>query len=117
MPATTNNLTKAIINFLLYKGHFAFRVNNGAVYDPVKKVFRRSGKDDPAISDIICTLNPNGVTLYVEVKNSATKDSIKKEQKEFADQVTKRGALHHFAKDYSSFLAWYFNDENCHVQP
>jgi hypothetical protein len=52
VPATTNNITQAIINFLRSRGHWAARINNGAVYDPEAKAFRRKRKDDPALGDI-----------------------------------------------------------------
>lgn len=110
MPATTNNLTKAIVNYLNSRGHFAFRVNNGAVYDPVRKVFRRRRKGDPAISDVHCTLNPSGLSLWIEVKNAYTRDRIKKGQRDFAKRIKECGGMHLFATTYDRFLAWY--DDN-----
>ncbi len=107
MPATTNNLTRAIINFLLHRGHFAFRVNNGAVYDPVKRVFRRRRKNDPAIADIHCTL-AGGRSFWIEVKNANTKDTIKSGQILFSEEIKNRDGLHCFAKSYQHFLHFYW---------
>lgn len=107
MPATTNNLTTAIINHLLSKGHFVFRVNNGAVFDPVKKVFRRKRKGDPALSDVIGVLNPSGVFISIEVKNAATGDKPKSNQRKFAEEIKGRGGMHYFAKTYAAFKVWY----------
>lgn len=107
VPATTANLTQSILAFLNNRGHFAFDVYNGAVFDPVKMVFRKRRKDKPAISDVICVLNPGGIGLYIEVKNAATGDKAKSAQRKFAANVSTRGAYHFFAKEYVSFTEWY----------
>ena len=43
VPATTNNKTEAIINFLLSEGHSASRVNTTGVYDKDGGFFRKTG--------------------------------------------------------------------------
>ena len=107
VPATTNNLTKAIINFLIDKGHYAFRVNNGSIFDPKRKVFRRKGANDPALSDVMGVLRPSGLFLAIEVKNAATGDKPKSAQKLFERQVRECGGIHYFAKRFDDFKAWY----------
>jgi hypothetical protein len=107
VPATTNNLTQAIINFLRSRGHWAGRINNGAVYDPEAKAFRRKRKDDPALADISGVLSPSGVAIWIEVKNAATGDKPKSRQKDFAQEITSRGGYHYFAKRYEDFIVWY----------
>jgi hypothetical protein len=108
VPATTNNLTEGIINFLNSRGHFAFRVNNGAVYDPERQAFRRPAANAPAIADIHCTLYPSGLSCWIEVKNAATGDRVRgSKQKDFAAEIKKRGGFHYFAKTYDDFKRWY----------
>lgn len=107
VPATTNNLTKAIINFLIDKGHYAFRVNNGAIYDPKRETFRRKGKNDPALSDVMGILRPSGVFIAIEVKNAATGDRARSGQKKFAREIQERGGIHYFAKRFVDFITWY----------
>jgi len=107
VPATTNNLTKGIVNFLLDKGHFVFRVNNGSVYDRKRMTFRRKGLHDPALSDVMGVLKPSGVFIAIEIKNSATGDKPKSKQKIFAREVQSRGGIHYFAKTYAEFISWY----------
>lgn len=107
VPATTANLTTAIVNYLLHRGHFAYRVNNGAVFDPVKKVFRRKRKGDPAISDILGTLCPSGVTIAIEVKNASTKDKTKSTQQKFREEIIRCGGVHFYADTYENFRRWY----------
>lgn len=106
VPATTNNLTKAIINFLILRGHYAFRVNNGAVYDPVRGVFRKRSKSDPAISDVIAILKPSGRMLTIEVKNAETGDKATSRQVAFAEEIRRRGGLAYFARRFDEFRAW-----------
>lgn len=107
VPATTSNLTLGIINFLKDKGHYAFPVYNGSVFDPTKKVFRRKSADAPAVSDIMGVLAPSGLFIGIEVKNAATGDKAKSKQKDFAREVKSRGGIHYFAKTYGEFLIWY----------
>lgn len=107
VPATTNNITKGIVNFLLDKGHFVFRVNNGSVYDRKRQTFRRKGIHDPALSDVMGVLRPSGVFIAIEIKNSATGDKPKSRQKDFAREVISRGGIHYFAKTYEEFKSWY----------
>lgn len=110
VPATTNNLTKAIINFMLDRGHFVFRVNNGAVFDPKNYTFRRKGEREPSLSDIMGVLRPSGLFIGIEVKNAVTGDKAKSKQKLFAKEITDRGGLHYFAKRYDDFLLWYHDN-------
>jgi hypothetical protein len=110
VPATTNNLTNAIINFLISRGHYAFRVNNGAVFDTDKKVFRKSSTSRKGISDIICVLNPTGKILAVEVKNILTKDRASTEQNIFKNRVELCGGMHIFATSLDKFKEYYYTN-------
>ena len=47
-----NQLTVQTLKALSLKGYHVWRQNNGGVYDPVKKVFRRNSST-PGVSDII----------------------------------------------------------------
>ncbi len=107
VPATTANLTTAIVNFLLTKGHFAFRVNNGAVYDPVKKCYRTPKRDAPAISDVLCIMDKTGVMMAIEIKNLTTGDRLRQSQIKFRNNIMKRGGYHVFVYTYEQFLEYY----------
>ncbi len=74
MRLKTKSLSETIIqtqilNFLRFKGIFAWRNNNGAVYDPKAKCFRKPVSQNfiPGISDILGML-PSGHLLAIEVK-------------------------------------------------
>lgn len=69
-------------------GFFAFRVNNGAVYDPVAKCFRKRGAFHLAgVSDAIA-LDSSGRCYFIEFKSDTGRQS--KEQENFAKQIMQR---------------------------
>lgn len=114
VPATTNNITTGIINFLRANGHQAWRINTEGQFVEVGKVpqtkyvygyFRPSGAD--SVSDIMAVLAPYGTLLAVEVKKG--KDRMKKHQKEFAQNVILSGGLHCEAKSLEQFKEFYYN--------
>lgn len=85
-----NNLTDAIVNYLNMQGHFVWRQNNGGVYDPAKKIFRKNPKQKKGVPDI-CGIHKYGYGLFVEVK--AGKDKLSEEQTHFGVEAAKRGAI------------------------
>lgn len=87
---SANNLTKQALRILDLKGFNCWRQNNGAVWDPVKKVFRRNSST-PGISDIIGYHRKTGQFLAVEIKSG--KDRLTKEQKLFLENVEKAGGM------------------------
>jgi hypothetical protein len=119
VPATTENITEGIINFLNAMGHFAFRVNTTGVWDPGKEFFRKSPNRGTA--DIICSMAYRkpitgvagtmifniGVFLAVEVKNALTFDTLRDDQKIFRDNVRATNGLYLIAYSYDDFLNWY----------
>ena len=80
-----------ILDFLNRNGIFAFRVNNGGVYDQSSGVYRNPGKFSlNGISDIIGIL-PDGKALFVEVKTE--KGRMSQPQKVFIDKVNRCQAI------------------------
>ena len=82
---TTNGLTKCIIDFLEFKGHWANRVNT---------------RGTPDITAIIY-----GLGAQIEVK--AGKDRIRDEQTEQGEKITQAGGHYFIAHDFHSFRQWY----------
>jgi hypothetical protein len=110
VPGTTNNITKGIINYLNSRGHFAFRVNSGGVWDPTKKRFR-AGRS-AGVSDILCCLKggpifSGGRFLAIEVKNEATKDRIRPAQTAFKANVAAADGYYVTAASYDGFVSWF----------
>lgn len=106
MKSEANRLTTAIINYLGYKGIFAWRNNNTGVYDPVKKVFRRNPAQLNGVSDII-GVAPNGKFIGVEVKIGSDKQSDF--QKRFEAEIKERNGVYLVAKNLDD-VTKYFGD-------
>ena len=83
-----NALTKHALKMLDLSGFYVWRQNNGGVYDPTKKVFRRNSST-PGISDILGFHRKTGKFIAVEIK--AGKDVLSPYQVNFLDQVHKSG--------------------------
>jgi hypothetical protein len=92
VPATTNNLTTGIINYIIDKGFVAFPVYNGAVYDPAKQAFRRKKKTDLKKSDIIGCVR--SAFFAIEVKNIFTRDKASKGQSDFKKMIIDQGGFY-----------------------
>jgi hypothetical protein len=86
--ATANNLTKQAMRVLDLKGFRVWRQNNGGVYDPVKKIFRK-GSSTPGISDILGFHRKTGIIVACEIK--AGKDKISPDQEVFLNSVKRAG--------------------------
>jgi len=114
VKATTNNITRGIINFLNVRGHYAFRVNSTGIWDPVKQVIRRPNSPR-GIADIVCCLRLKdrsaGMFLSIEIKNAQTKDRMRPNQKQFALDIAQAGGWPLVVTSYGEFLRWYEDQE------
>lgn len=91
LPApSANALTAQALRILDMKGFHVWRQNNGGVYDPVKKVFRRNSST-PGISDILGFHKTTGRILAAEIK--AGKDKLRPEQEAFLAAVNAAGGI------------------------
>ena len=90
MKTTANILTTQALRILDLKGWHVWRQNNGGVWDPTKKVFRRNSST-PGISDILGFHRQTGKIIAVEIK--AGKDRLSEPQKAFLDEVEKSGGV------------------------
>lgn len=110
VPATTNNITQAIINHLLSEGHSASRVNVIGIWDPSLNNglggYRPSGTRK-GLLDISAVLKPLGRALWIDVKNAATGDRLSKDQKQFIAEVEACGGLVFAAASYQAWLDYY----------
>ncbi len=89
MAVKETAIQKAILQYLQIRQIFAWRQNNGAVYDPTRRAFR-SGSSRKGVPDIIGIL-PGGRALLIEVKTPTGKASP--EQAAFHDIARRLGAL------------------------
>lgn len=122
VPATTNNITLGIINFLNSKGHFAFRVNTTGIYDPVNRIFRKPMKESKGCPDILCCLRfdggyeetTHGQFLGIEIKNKLTKDRMSNNQKEFHKKLESSNGQILIVHSYKQFLDWWKESTEYH---
>lgn len=109
VPATTNNVTNAIIRFLLSEKHSASRINTQGQYDEIKEQYRPSGsrKGYADISACIMTTYRLGRGVCIEVKNDGDRQSP--DQKAFEQEWTEAGGIYLEINRPVEFYEWYFS--------
>lgn len=98
--ATANELTKTII-FDMYwvREGLAYRINNGAIYDTKRQVYRK-GVQRKGVPDIIGIIN--GRFIGIEVKIGRDRQSA--DQKEVEKEINEAGGVYFIAKNYDDYL-------------
>ena len=97
---TANELTKTIIWDMYHvRQGVAYRINNGAVYDVKKKVYRK-GVQRKGVPDIIGIID--GRFFGIEVKIGADRQSA--DQKEIEKEINHAGGVYFVAKSYDDYL-------------
>jgi hypothetical protein len=85
------DIQNEILDWLNQNGIFAFRVNNGAVYDSTTVAYRNRGKFSlKGVSDILGVM-PDGRLLAIEVKTKTGRVSA--EQNAFVKKITSRNGI------------------------
>lgn len=97
-----NELTSSIIRYIQAIGGAARRINNGAVYDPVKEIFRQGTKK--GTEDITCTIPitvaGRRIGLHVGIEVKIGKDRQSDHQKEREEELKKAGGVYLIAKTF-----------------
>ncbi len=83
-------LVNAVVELLHRRGAVVWQNDSGAVYDPVRKCFRKSGKKRRGIADVIACLT-DGTFAAFEVKTGKAK--LTDDQESFRDDVLRAGGL------------------------
>ena len=97
---TANELTKTIIwDMYWVREGLAYRINNGAVFDKKRQVYRK-GVQRKGIPDIIGIIN--GRFIGIEVKIGADRQSA--DQKEIEKEIKEAGGVYFIAKSYDDYL-------------
>ena len=97
---TSNDLTRTIIwDMYWVREGVAYRINNGAVYDKKRGIYRK-GIQRKGIPDIIGIIN--GQFIGIEVKIGKDKQSA--EQKEIQKEIIESGGIYFIAKSYDDYL-------------
>jgi hypothetical protein len=113
VPATTNNITIGIVNFLKARGHSASRVNTTGIWDERLQRFRTTGARK-GFYDIAATIKtkfvgahgkPIGMSVFIDTKRG--RDKLSKEQLEFRNEIMEAGGCCFESKTYYDFEEWY----------
>ena len=97
---TANDLTKTIIWDMYHvREGVAYRINNGAVYDQKRGVYR-SGVQQKGVPDTIGIIN--GRFIGIEVKIG--KDRQSADQKLIEQEINAAGGVYFIAKSYDDYL-------------
>lgn len=98
---TANELTKTIIWDMYHvREGVAYRINNGAVYDKKRGVYR-AGVQKKGVPDIIGIIN--GRFIGIEVKIG--KDRQSADQKLIEKEINAAGGVYFIAKSYDDYLS------------
>ena len=98
---TANDLTKTIIWDMYHvREGVAYRINNGAVYDKKRGVYR-AGVQKKGVPDIIGIIN--GRFIGIEVKIG--KDRQSADQKLVEKEINAAGGVYFIAKSYDDYLS------------
>ena len=111
MATQTNIITKQVVFFLRKNGYVAWRQNNGAVYDPTTKRFRKRGTESmDGVPDIMGFCKATGRALYAEVKFG--KDRLSQAQESFLKAAKMAGCETYLVTDFESFKQEFWKSRN-----
>ncbi len=96
---TSNGLTKAVIDYLTLKGHYAVRINTQGNYSLKLKKFIRSGST-PGTPDVVGSLS-DGRYIGVEIKIG--RDKLSPAQIAMQQRIKNANGIYFVAKDFQSF--------------
>lgn len=117
---TANGLTRCIIDFLTFSGHYANRIGtqgqvrvqevprynllSGKV-ETMQKVSWTKGTTRKGTPDIDAVINGRAVKIEVKIGDDIMSEHQEKEQR----KILAAGDLYFIARDMPSFLQWYSN--------
>jgi hypothetical protein len=99
---TANGLTKAVLQFLALKGHYASRIQSQGQYN--EKLGRwTSSTVRRGIGDIMAVIN--GRSIMIEIK--VGRDIQSEHQKKTQGEVEASGGVYLIVRSFSEFMDWY----------
>ena len=101
---TANGLTRAIIDFLNFKGHYSVRINTTGQWKPQLNKFVK-GTTASGTADIQAIIE--GKHIFIEVKIGRDRQS--EDQMMTQKKVEKAGGVYLIAKDFDSFYTCYYS--------
>jgi hypothetical protein len=117
---STNGLTKCVVDFLNYSGHFAERINNtgrfiaGTRIDEGHAKFQTQGKwikgtgvNGRADISAKIKLPQHQFAIPVEIEIKYAKDRMSDAQREYQSAMFDVGAVYIVVRDFDMFMDWY----------
>ncbi|MBO0937866.1 VRR-NUC domain-containing protein [Fibrella sp. HMF5335] len=99
---SANDLTRCIVDFFTYSGHFATRLQSVGTYREDLKKFVGS-QQRRGLPDVFAVVH--GRAVHVEIK--VGKDQLSNDQKEAIADLQKSGAAVYVARDFQGFFDWF----------
>jgi hypothetical protein len=104
--ASSNELTRAIVEFVRLTGHYADRINNTGIYDKRTGKWRKGGTRK-GISDIIANkmIEHQGrrFSIMVAIEVKVGKDKMSEHQIKVQSEVQNSGGVYIIAKTWEQF--------------
>ena len=97
-----NGLTRCIVDYLNYSGHFATRLQSTGQYRADLKRFIGS-QQRAGLPDVFAVVE--GRAVFAEVKIG--RDSLSQTQKDTISDLENAGAACHVSKDFQGFYDWF----------
>ena len=105
--SSSNELTRAIVEFVRLTGHYADRINNTGIYDSKTGKWRKGGTRR-GISDIIANkmIEHNGrkFSIMVAIEVKVGRDKMSEHQLKVQAEVQKSGGVYIIAKTWEQFI-------------
>lgn len=109
VEATTNNLTKGIINTILLAGFSASRINTQGQYVEHLNGYKEGGYRPSGgrngFSDVCACIC--GRAVAIEVKNARTSDTMADDQKKFRKEWEAAGGIYYACPSWQDFITWW----------
>ena len=96
---TANGLTKLIMAWLKVNGHFAARINSGAVFDRRLGVYRANSGATVGMADINAVVK--GKSISIEVKIG--RDKIRDSQLKVKSEIEAAGGIYIIVRSFDDF--------------
>lgn len=102
--ATANDLTKSIIDFIIFSGGDANRINcQGQVRKINGRMVWTHGATRKGSADVHAIYKGRHISIEIKIgRDKQSEDQIKE-----AERITRAGGLYFVAKDMPSFLEWW----------
>jgi hypothetical protein len=102
---TANGLTKLVMAWLKVNGHFAARINSGAIFDRRLGVYRANSGATVGMADINAVVK--GKSISIEVKIG--KDKIRDSQLKVKSEIEAAGGIYIIVRSFDDFRQQFEN--------